>query len=177
MRRQFLIKGIPVVVAAMLVAAACSGGGESPTAAPTATPGEDAPTATSAAPASTPVPTAQPAVYTPPHERPGPAADRVFFKSFFVDRAPLDFQNGEMDFYLFGLKTSGAAELRGEPGIRLEEAPATTLSIVLNPRPRRRGNSTPSRSKKCAAPSSSSSTATSSRATSIRVRRSPCSPT
>ena len=143
MRRHFLIKGIPVVLAAMLVAAACSGGGESPTAAPTATPGEDAPTATSAAPASTPVPTAQPAVYTPPHERPGPAADRVFFKSFFVDRAPLDFQNGEMDFYLFGLKTSGAAELRGEPGIRLEEAPATTLSIVLNPAPAPEGQLNP----------------------------------
>ena len=143
MRRHFLIKGVPVVLAAMLVAAACSGGGESPTAAPTATPGEDAPTATSAAPAATPVPTAQPAVYTPPHERPGPAADRVFFKSFFVDRAPLDFQNGEMDFYLFGLKTSGAAELRGEPGIRLEEAPATTLSIVLNPAPAPEGQLNP----------------------------------
>ena len=28
--------------------------------------------------------------YEPPHDRPGPAVDRILFRSFHVDRAPLE---------------------------------------------------------------------------------------
>ncbi|MDP6484854.1 MAG: hypothetical protein QGH70_13565, partial [Nitrospinota bacterium] len=33
----------------------------------------------------------------PPAQERGPAVDRVFFKAFNVDRAPLDLQQGNMD--------------------------------------------------------------------------------
>ena len=114
-----------VLVALALVLSACSSGGGGDTAAPTAS--GSSPTRTS--------PTSQPTAYKPPHNKPGPAAEKVFFKSFAVERAPLDFQAGQMDFYLFSLKTDGARALRGTPGVRLEEAPSTTVSIVMNPAP------------------------------------------
>jgi hypothetical protein len=38
----------------------------------------------------------------------GPAVDTVTFASFNVDQAPLNIQNGDMDLYLFSLKTAGA---------------------------------------------------------------------
>ncbi len=72
---------------------------------------------------------------SPPNQDPGPAVDRLYFKAFDVDRAPLDLEKGNMDLYLFGLKVAAASELRGVEGIRTYEAPATTLSIVLNPSP------------------------------------------
>ncbi|MCL0101943.1 ABC transporter substrate-binding protein [Dehalococcoidia bacterium] len=81
--------------------------------------------------------------YEPPHSMPGPATDKVYFKSFHVDRAPLDFQNGAMDLYLFSLKTQAARELRDDGGIRLDEAPATSTSIVLNPAPAPSGQLNP----------------------------------
>lgn len=81
--------------------------------------------------------------YEPPHDRPGPAVERVFFNAFFVDRAPLDIQAGNMDLYLFGLKTEAAQELRGVDGIELIDAPATTVSLILNPAPAREGELNP----------------------------------
>ena len=74
---------------------------------------------------------------------PGPAVDRVFFKAFDVDRAPLDLGQGNMDLYLFGLKIGAATQLRGSQGIRIYEAPATTLSIILNPAPAPQGQLNP----------------------------------
>ena len=74
---------------------------------------------------------------------PGPAVDRVFFKAFDVDRAPLDLEQGNMDLYLFGLKIGAATALRGTEGIRIYEAPATTLSIILNPAPAPSGQLNP----------------------------------
>lgn len=71
----------------------------------------------------------------PPAQEPGPEVDRVFFKAFNVDRAPLDLQQGNMDLYIFGLKTAAAAELRSGSDIAIYEAPATTLSLILNPAP------------------------------------------
>jgi len=53
----------------------------------------------------------------PPHDQPGPAAERLLYNSFFVDRAPLDIQADEMDIYLYGLKTEAAQDLRGAEGI------------------------------------------------------------
>ena len=79
----------------------------------------------------------------PPSQEPGPVVDRVFFKAFDVDRAPLDLRQGNMDLYLFGLKLQAARALRGTPGIRIYEAPATNLSIILNPAPGRSGELNP----------------------------------
>ena len=36
--------------------------------------------------------------------KPGPAVERLYFKAFNVDRAPLDLEAGEMDLYYFNLK-------------------------------------------------------------------------
>ncbi len=79
----------------------------------------------------------------PPLQEPGPAVDRLFFKAFDVDRAPLDIRQGEMDLYLFGLKVAAATELRGEEDVTIYEAPATTLSIILNPGPAPEGQLNP----------------------------------
>jgi peptide/nickel transport system substrate-binding protein len=66
---------------------------------------------------------------------PGPAADVVTFSAYNVDQAPLNIQNDDMDIYLFGLKTAGAQSLDGNDSVRLVNAPASTLSLVLNPAP------------------------------------------
>ena len=77
-------------------------------------------------------------------ERVGPAADRIIFSAFNVDQAPLEIRNDRMDLYLFGLKTEGARDLSENPdGVRLIQAPASTLSIILNPAPPREGELNP----------------------------------
>lgn len=73
----------------------------------------------------------------------GPAADVVTFSAFNVDQAPLNIQNGDMDLYLFGLKTPGAQSLEGDEAIRLINAPASTLSLILNPAPANEGELNP----------------------------------
>lgn len=73
--------------------------------------------------------------YEPPHALPGPAADTLFFRSFHVDRAPLELRDGNMDLYFFGLRTDAALDLQGDPAAQLYQAPATTLSLILNPAP------------------------------------------
>jgi peptide/nickel transport system substrate-binding protein len=83
------------------------------------------------------------AAYEPPHDEPGPAAERLLFNSFFVDRAPLDIEADNMDLYLFGLKTEAAEELRGTEGVELIDAPATTVSLILNPAPAPEGELNP----------------------------------
>jgi peptide/nickel transport system substrate-binding protein len=67
--------------------------------------------------------------------RPGPAAEKLYFNSFFVDRAPLELEAGNMDMYLYSLRTEAAEELQDSDTIRLINAPATTLSLILNPAP------------------------------------------
>jgi len=79
----------------------------------------------------------------PPHDKPGPAAERLLYNSFFVDRAPLDIEAGNMDLYLFGLKTEAAQDLRGAEGVELIDAPATAVSLILNPAPAREGEFNP----------------------------------
>jgi peptide/nickel transport system substrate-binding protein len=81
--------------------------------------------------------------YTPPSDQPGPAADRLLYNSFFVDRAPLDIEADNMDIYLYGLKTEAAQQLRGTEGVRLIDAPATTVDLILNPAPAREGELNP----------------------------------
>ena len=129
------------LLAVGLMAAACSGDAE-PTATPTSGVAETG-TAREATPTPTRRPAITPAEYEPPHSRPGPAADRVFFKSFHVDRAPLHMQAGEMDMYLFSLKTPAARELRKETNVLIHEAPASTISIILNPAPPPEGRLNP----------------------------------
>jgi len=74
----------------------------------------------------------------------GPRADRLLFSAFNVDQAPLNIQNDDMDLYLFGLKTAAAQELaRGAEGVRLIEAPASTISLILNPAPALEGQLNP----------------------------------
>ena len=86
---------------------------------------------------------AQDEAYQPPHDKPGPAAERLLYNSFFVDRAPLDIVADNMDLYLFGLKTEAAQDLRGTPGVELIDAPATTVSLILNPARAREGELNP----------------------------------
>lgn len=81
--------------------------------------------------------------YEPPHDRPGPAVERLAFRAFHVDRAPLDLRAGSMDLYLYGLRTDAALDLRGDPAVRVYASPATTLSLVLNPAPAPSGRLNP----------------------------------
>ena len=83
------------------------------------------------------------AQYTPPHQEPGPAVERLYFKAFNVDRAPLDLEAGEMDLYYFNLKIAAARALRDKEGIQLYEAPASTISLILNPAPAPEGKLNP----------------------------------
>ena len=76
--------------------------------------------------------------YTAPHDLTGPAVETLRFRAFDVDRAPLDLQAGEMDLYYYNLKISAARELEEEQ-IQLFEAPATTISLILNPAPAAEG--------------------------------------
>lgn len=80
--------------------------------------------------------------YEAPHALPGPAADTLIFRAFDVDRAPLDLQAGEMDLYYYNLKISAAKELQ-EENVHLYEAPATTISLILNPAPAPEGSLNP----------------------------------
>src|SRR5690606_36891172 len=75
------------------------------------------------------------AVFAQEAARPGPAVDVVTFGAYNVDQAPLNVQNGDIDLYLFGLKTAGAQSLEGVDTVRLIQAPASTLSLILNPAP------------------------------------------
>ncbi len=81
-------------------------------------------------------------VYEAPHELTGPAVDTLIFRAFDVDRAPLDLQAGEMDLYYYNLKISAAKELQAQD-IQLFEAPATTISLLLNPAPAPEGTLNP----------------------------------
>ena len=81
--------------------------------------------------------------YEPPHDRPGPAVDRILFRSFHVDRAPLELDAQNMDLYMFSLNTEAAEQLRDDSDVRLYRAPATTLSLILNPAPAPEGQFNP----------------------------------
>lgn len=78
-----------------------------------------------------------------PSPQPGPAADTIRFNSYFVDRAPLEVEAGTMDLYLYGLRTEAAQELRDKEGVQLFQAPATSLSLVMNPAPAPEGKLNP----------------------------------
>lgn len=81
--------------------------------------------------------------YEPPHDKPGPASDRIRFQSFHVDLAGESLKADEMDMYEFSLKTEAARDLKGTPGIKVYEAPATSISLILNPAPAPEGELNP----------------------------------
>lgn len=81
--------------------------------------------------------------YAPPHQKPGPATDRIRFQSFNVDLAGESLKAGSMDMYFFSLKTEEARRLRGTPGITMYQAPATSISLLLNPAPAPQGELNP----------------------------------
>ena len=79
----------------------------------------------------------------PPHRRPGPAVDTLYISAFDVDRASRDLEAGNMDLYMFSLKTDAARQLQGDPRFSLYTAPASTVSLLLNPAPAPRGELNP----------------------------------
>jgi peptide/nickel transport system substrate-binding protein len=81
--------------------------------------------------------------YEPPHDKPGPATDTIHFKSFHVDLAGASLQAGDMDLYLFSLKTEAARKLKSNLDLKIYEAPATMISLILNPAPAPKGKLNP----------------------------------
>ena len=81
--------------------------------------------------------------YAPPHDRPGPASDRIIFRAFHVDLAAQELTRDSMDMYVFSLKTEAAQALRDDEDIQLVEAPASMISLILNPAPAREGELNP----------------------------------
>ena len=81
--------------------------------------------------------------YQPPHDKPGPAADILRFRSFHVDIAPKEILANEMDMYYFGLKVAAAKDIKNSPGIKVHEAPTSTISLLLNPAPGPEGQLNP----------------------------------
>lgn len=81
--------------------------------------------------------------YSAPSDQPGPAVDKLYFRAFNVDRAPLDLEAGEMDMYYYNLKIAAARELQDNDAVKLYEAPANTLSLILNPAPAPEGKLNP----------------------------------
>ncbi len=73
----------------------------------------------------------------------GPAVDKLVFRAFDVDRAPRDLDAGSMDLYLFSLKTDAAQQLKSDNRFALYEAPASTVSLLLNPAPAPKGDLNP----------------------------------
>ena len=79
----------------------------------------------------------------PPYQSTGPASDTINFRAFAVEIAAKELEAGTMDMYLFSLKTASAAKLKANPDATVYEAPASTVSIVLNPAPAPEGDLNP----------------------------------
>ena len=73
----------------------------------------------------------------------GPAAERLIFSAFNVDQVPIEIVQDNLDLYLYGLKSAGAEELADAEEVRVIRAPASTLSLILNPAPAREGELNP----------------------------------
>jgi len=75
------------------------------------------------------------AQYTPPHTNPGPAAERIIGKSVPIAQAGPAVIAGDIDVYIFGMRASQAAALKGNPNIAFYVAAAGFNDIILNPAP------------------------------------------
>ncbi|MSQ21996.1 MAG: hypothetical protein EXR53_01640 [Dehalococcoidia bacterium] len=83
-----------------------------------------------------PITWAQPQTeYQPPHQKPGPASERILFQGFHVDVASAELQAGKMDIYEFSLKTEAARRLQNVPDVKVYRAPASSISLILNAAP------------------------------------------
>ena len=80
---------------------------------------------------------------SPSRDEPGPATDKITFGAFNVDRASRDLEAGHMDLYMFGLKIDAAERLAEDDRFKLYRAPASTVSLLLNPAPASRGEINP----------------------------------
>ncbi|MEM4297481.1 MAG: ABC transporter substrate-binding protein [Nitrososphaerota archaeon] len=83
------------------------------------------------------------AEFKPPHEKPGPAVDKVGFRAYAIEIVPLAMEKGEIDLYIFPLRTATAKEMILKPGVKMYEAPASSVSIILNPAPAPKGELNP----------------------------------
>jgi peptide/nickel transport system substrate-binding protein len=81
--------------------------------------------------------------YEAPHSKRGPAVDILRFRAFAVEIAAKSLEAGDMDMYIYSLKTVQAKELVGKEEIKLYQAPATMVSIILNPSPAPEGELNP----------------------------------
>jgi len=81
--------------------------------------------------------------YVPPHDKPGPAADRLIFKKVDQDLAPKLIERGDIDIYLYNLKVSTAYEYLKSEKVRIYEAPSSMISILMNPAPAPEGSLNP----------------------------------
>jgi len=88
------------------------------------------------------------AQYQPPHNKPGPASDRIIYSSIAQDLAPAAIQAGDIDFYMYNLRAAAAKELVGLPGISLLTAPSGTAAFCMNPAPRKDGKLNPFENRK-----------------------------
>jgi len=77
--------------------------------------------------------------YTPPHDRPGPAADVVRVRAYAEEIAPQALERGDVDIYLYSMRVSRILDLEKNPNIKVVRAPSMLLSILLNPAPDPRG--------------------------------------
>ena len=84
-----------------------------------------------------------PQEYTPPHSQPGPSVDTINFSAFAVEIASRELEAGNMDLYLYSLKTAAAEQIQDNTEVNVYQAPATTISVVLNPAPAPEGELNP----------------------------------
>jgi peptide/nickel transport system substrate-binding protein len=77
--------------------------------------------------------------YSGPHDNPGPATDIIHFSAFDVGIASKELESGKLDMYIYSLKTPAAQALKNRTDIEVYKAPASTVSIVLNPAPAQDG--------------------------------------
>ena len=81
--------------------------------------------------------------YSGPHNQPGPATDIINFSAYDVGIASKELESGKMDMYIYSLKTPAAQSLKNRTDIDVYKAPASTVSIVLNPAPSPDGSLNP----------------------------------
>lgn len=84
-----------------------------------------------------------PAASSTANARLGPAVDKIEFSQHHVDQALASLQSGKIDLYLFGLKLSAARELDKNAQLKSYRAPASTVTLLMNPAPARAGELNP----------------------------------
>ncbi|MEM0440684.1 MAG: ABC transporter substrate-binding protein [Candidatus Caldarchaeum sp.] len=77
--------------------------------------------------------------YTPPHTKPGPAAETIRVRAYAEEIAPQALERGDIDIYLYNMRVSRIQALEARPDITVVRAPSLLLSLILNPAPDQRG--------------------------------------